>query len=158
MIIQGVVFEMRSEMNEFDSHILALLKQLPERPEQGFEPWPLQFQCSALPVELSGQLGCEVRWMNLKVCISISNPFINVIYLHIHRLIINPHNNLLPVGLIAQLVEHCTGITEVTGSINALSGLTFSGPSCYCFSSALMQRSNLFICCYHYDPHHHCPW
>ena len=29
---------MRSEMNEFDSHILALLKQLPERPEQGFEP------------------------------------------------------------------------------------------------------------------------
>ena len=26
-------------------------------------------------------------------------------------------NNQLPVGLIAQLVEHCTGITEVMGSI-----------------------------------------
>ena len=24
-----------------------------------------------------------------------------------------PHNNLLPVGKIAQLVDHCTGLTEV---------------------------------------------
>ena len=28
-------------------------------------------------------------------------------------LIIDPHNDLLPVGLIAQLVEHCTSVTEV---------------------------------------------
>ena len=35
-----------------------------------------------------------------------------IIYLHIYRLIVDPHNNLLPVGLIAQLVEHCTGIAE----------------------------------------------
>ena len=34
-------------------------------------------------------------------------------YLHIYELIIDPHNDLLPVGLIAQLVEHCTGIAEV---------------------------------------------
>ena len=27
----------------------------------------------------------------------------------------NSHNNQLPVGLIAQLVEHCTGIAEVMG-------------------------------------------
>ena len=26
---------------------------------------------------------------------------------------IDPRNDLLPVGLIAQLVEHCTGIVEV---------------------------------------------
>ena len=31
----------------------------------------------------------------------------------IYGLIIDPHNNQLPVGLIAQLVEHCTGIAEV---------------------------------------------
>ena len=29
------------------------------------------------------------------------------------RLIIGPHNNQLPVGLTAQLVEHCIGIAEV---------------------------------------------
>ena len=28
----------------------------------------------------------------------------------------NQHNNLLPVGLMAQFVEHCTGIAEVMGS------------------------------------------
>ena len=33
----------------------------------------------------------------------------------IHGLFIDPraHNDLLPVGLIAQLVKHCTGIAEV---------------------------------------------
>ena len=29
------------------------------------------------------------------------------------NIILYPHNNLLPVGLIAQLVEHCTSIVEV---------------------------------------------
>ena len=33
--------------------------------------------------------------------------------LHIYGLIIHPINKLLPVGLIAQLVEHCNGIAEV---------------------------------------------
>jgi len=41
------------------------------------------------------------------------DSFIIIIYVHIYRLIIDPHNHLLPVGLIAQLVEHCTGILEV---------------------------------------------
>ena len=36
-----------------------------------------------------------------------------IIYLHIYGLIVDPHNNLLPVGLIAQQLEHCTGIAEV---------------------------------------------
>ena len=30
-----------------------------------------------------------------------------------YKLIIDPHNDLLPVGLIAQLVDHCTGIAKV---------------------------------------------
>ena len=42
----------------------------------------------------------------------MKNSFI-IIYVPIYRLIIDPHNHLLPVGLIVQLVEHCTGILEV---------------------------------------------
>ena len=41
----------------FSSHFLALFKQQQERPERGFEPWPLRCRCSAPLVELSGQLG-----------------------------------------------------------------------------------------------------
>ena len=36
--------------------------------------------------------------------------------LHLSGYITNLHNDQLPVGLIAQLVEHCTGIAEVMGS------------------------------------------
>ena len=36
--------------------------------------------------------------------------------LHLSGYITNSHNDQLPVGLIAQLVEHCTGIAEVMGS------------------------------------------
>ena len=49
----------------------------------------------------------------------MENSCIIIIYLHIYELITDPHNNLLPVGLIAQLVEHCTSITEVTVGIPA---------------------------------------
>ena len=38
------------------------------------------------------------------------------VYLSLHGFIWNQHNDQLPVGLLAQLVEHCTGIAEVTGS------------------------------------------
>ena len=34
-------------------------------------------------------------------------------YITIYRLIIDPHDNFLPVGLIAQLEEHCTRIAEI---------------------------------------------
>ena len=37
--------------------------------------------------------------------------------LHILRTFLDPHNDHLPVGLIAQLVEHCTGIAEVRDRI-----------------------------------------
>ena len=36
-----------------------------------------------------------------------------ILYLHIFGLIVDPHNDLLPVGVVAQLVEHCTAIAEV---------------------------------------------
>ena len=35
---------------------------------------------------------------------------------HLNGYITNSHNDQLPVGLIAQLLEHCTGIAEVMGS------------------------------------------
>ena len=41
-------------------------------------------------------------------------------------------NHQLPVGLIAQLVEHCTGIAEVMGS-NSLEAWIFQA---FCFTSA----------------------
>ena len=40
----------------------------------------------------------------------MENSCIIITYPHIYGLIINPHNNLLLVGLIAQLVEHCVGL------------------------------------------------
>ena len=47
-----------------------------------------------------------LRISNRTTCIIIS-------YLHIYGLICDPHNDLLPVGLIPQLVERCTGIAGV---------------------------------------------
>jgi len=41
----------------------------------------------------------------------------------IYGLIIDSHNDQLPVGLIAQLVEQCTGIAEVRVRIPVLSFL-----------------------------------
>ena len=42
------------------------------------------------------------------------------------RYITNSQSGQLPVGLIAQLVEHCTGIAEVMGS-NPVQAWIFSG-------------------------------
>ena len=35
---------------------------------------------------------------------------------NIEAILDNPHNDQLPVGLLAQLVERCTSIAEVTSS------------------------------------------
>ena len=39
-----------------------------------------------------------------------------VIYSSFYRFIWNQHNDQLPVGLLAQLVEHCPGVAEVMSS------------------------------------------
>ena len=52
---------------------------------------------------------------------------ITVIHSALHRFIMNQQNDQLPVGLLAQLVEHCTGITEVMGS-NPIKTWIFFGP------------------------------
>ena len=41
---------------------------------------------------------------------------VTVVYSPLPGFILNQHNDQLPVGLLAQLVEHCAGITEVMGS------------------------------------------
>ena len=45
--------------------------------------------------------------------ISNTNPCVIIICLHMYGLIYDPHNDLLPVGLIAQLLGNCIGIAEV---------------------------------------------
>ena len=45
--------------------------------------------------------------------------------LSLHRFITNQNTNQLLVCLLAQLVQHCTGIAEVLGSNPILSGLNY---------------------------------
>ena len=64
--------------------------------------------------------------MNMKVIFSVMNTLTAVqihdlhifitVYSPLHGFIWNQHIDQLPVGLLAQLVEHCTGIAEVMGS------------------------------------------
>ena len=63
--------------------------------------------------------------MNVEVIFTVINLYevtlydfyiFTVIYLSLHGFIWNQHKEQLPVGLLAQLVEHCTSIAEVMGS------------------------------------------
>ena len=58
-----------------------------------------------------------------------------VIYSSFYRFIWNQHNDQLPVGLLAQLVEHCTGIAEVMGSNPIQAWIFFRPYFHYCSSS-----------------------
>ena len=65
------------------------------RPVQDLNLWPLWYQCSALPTELS--------------------PLFKYIHSRLFttsQFIWNQHND--QVGLLAQLVERCTSITEAS--------------------------------------------
>ena len=56
------------------------------------------------------------------------------VYSPLHGFIWNQHSGQLPVGLLAQLVEHCTSIAEVMGS-NPVQAWIFFRPSFhYCLS------------------------
>ena len=54
----------------------------------------------------------------MNLFLQLHNDFyiFTVIYLSLHGFIWNQHKEQLPVGLLAQLVEHCTSIAEVMGS------------------------------------------
>ena len=67
--------------------------------------------------------------------------YVSYIYIHLfilHGYITNSQYDQLPVGLIAQLVEHCTGIAEVMGS-NPVQAWNFFQAF---FSQLLKLRSN----------------
>ena len=82
------------------------------RPERGFKPWLVRYRCSAPPVELSGLLGAG-RWEG--------RPYVR-----------------RWVGLITQLVEHCTSVAEVR--FESKFGPEFFRP----FSRLLNQCSKLW--------------
>ena len=69
----------------------------------------------------------------------------NVSYIHIHlfilhRYITNSQYDQLPVGLTAQLVEHCTGIAEVMGLNPTQPWIFFRLSFCNCLSYILTVR------------------
>ena len=66
-----------------------------------------------------------------------------VIYSSFYRFIWNQHNDQLPVGLLAQLVEHCTGITVVMGS-NPIQAWIFFRPYFHYCSSSVHYRKDCF--------------
>lgn len=135
-------------------------RQRPEKfwPERGFKPWRMRCPCSALPERVwipvqarifqafpaAAQAALQIQWSSsfIPLRISNTNTCVIIIYLHIYRLIRDPHDDLLPVGLIDQLVEHCTDNVEVRVS-NPRSGLKFSGLSHCCLSST-RNAMNLF--------------
>ena len=77
-----------------------------------------------------------VKDMNTKSIFAVMNTLTAVqiydfhifitVYSPLHGFIWNQHIDQLPVGLLAQLVEHCTGIAEVMGS-NPVQAWIFSG-------------------------------
>ena len=67
------------------------------------------------------------------------------VYSLLHGFIWNKHSDQLPVGLLAQLVEHCTSIAEVIGS-NPIQAWIFFRPSFhYCLSSVIITVKITFI-------------
>ena len=74
----------------------------------------LKFLC-ILHINASTALKCHDQIHSLQSAFQIDEKLLYYIfiYLHIYGLVIDPYNDLLPAGLIAQLVEHCTGTAEV---------------------------------------------
>ena len=79
--------------------------------------WPLRYRCSALPTELYSFLQPQCTYM-LSYIYNDYSPLGGFIW--------NQHNDQLPVGLLAQLVERCSGIAEVMG-LNPVRAWILSG-------------------------------
>ena len=56
---------------------------------------------------------CKNAVSNIAACMQVQELLELIAISIIYRCIIDPHNNQLPVGQIAQLVEHCIGIAEI---------------------------------------------
>ena len=96
LIISRSVFECRNEqILSIQSAVIKCWLQ-----SQMVKYWSCDDQTLFIPIRISNT--------QKHSCIMIINT-LHVIY----GLKIDPHNDQLPVGLIAQLVEHCTSIAEV---------------------------------------------
>ena len=62
---------------------------------------------------------------------------------NLHGCIWNQHHDQLPVGLLAQLAEHCIGIAEVMGS-NPVQAWTFFRPSFHYYLSSIHYCEDRF--------------
>ena len=105
------------------------------RPVWDLNPWPLQDCCSILPTELTSQLPefffsglisttSSVVFIAARISYIRFFTAVHMYDFHISSIIISSlgwviwiqHNDQLPVGLLAQLVECCTSTAEVMGS------------------------------------------
>ena len=85
-------------------------------------------------------LFCRSRWRRHRCCLRSLSLKLWIYDFHIfktssssfHGFITNQFNDLLPVGLLASLVEPCTGITEVKGSNPVQAWLFFRLSFCNC--------------------------
>ena len=73
-----------------------------------------------------------------------------IVYSPFHGCIWNQHNDQLSVGLLAQLVERCTGIAEVMGSNPVQAWIFFRPYFYYCLSSVRYceDHFHIHICCF----------
>ena len=69
----------------------------------------------------------------------------HIVYSSLPRLITNQKNDQLPVGLLAQLADHCTGIAEVMGSTPEQALAFFFLCFHYCFSGMSMTAKITLI-------------
>ena len=70
-------------------------------------------------------------------------------WVQINHLILTQHNDQLSVGLLAQLVERCTGIAEVMGSNPVRAWIFFRPYFNYWFSSVHSCEDLLYSCLHH---------
>ena len=94
---------------------------------------------------------CEVTLFTSLSAVQIYDFHIFLaVYLSLHGFIWNQHNDQLPIGLLAHLVERCTGIAEVMGSNSVqawmfFSGLVFTTAQVVCIT-ARITFIHVFIC------------
>ena len=109
----------------------AVVKIRPEKKNQAckeFEPWSLRHRCSARPTELTSQLGAYYHVGSKKTREVVKRLWI-----------------YKPVGLLAQLVEHCTCIAEVMGSNPVQAWIFFRPYFYYCSSNVHNSEDRLQI-------------
>ena len=85
---------------------------------------------------------CEIAFifMSLSAVQIYDFQIVTVVYSPLPGFILNQHNDQLPVGLLAQLVEHCACITEVMGSNPVQAWIFFRPYFHYCPRGAITAK------------------